>query len=74
MESVWTKDPRPRRKLKAQNGWCVLLQTPGAPAHRWAGVCRLCERFHQVFLDKGLGISDPPRPPEINLQRERPQT
>lgn len=26
------------------------------------------QRFSQVFLDKGLGISDPPRPLEINLR------
>ena len=55
-------------------GACVLLQTPVNPALRWAGVCQVCERFSQVFLAKGLGLSDPPRPPEINFQRELPQT
>lgn len=75
----WSVDKRspsaPRKKPKRKKaGASVLVQTPGPPALMWAGVCRLCERFSQVFLDKGLGISDPPRPPEINFLSGRPQT
>jgi hypothetical protein len=59
------------RTYQSQNGGCglVLLQTPVHPALRWAGVCQMCERFSQVFLAKGLGLSDPLRPPEIKLER-----
>lgn len=63
------KNPSAKRLVRLF--WCRPL---GPPALRWAGVCRLCERFSQVFLDKGLGISDPPRPPEINFLSGRPQT
>lgn len=56
-------------------GKSVFAADPRAnPALRWTGVCQPCERFSQVLQDKGLGLSDPPRPPEINIQRGRPQT
>lgn len=70
-QKIPVRTVNPKRKTV---GAYVLMQTPLSPAHFWAGVCRLCEPFSQVFLDKGLGNSDPPRPPEINLQRRRPQT
>lgn len=50
---VWTKDPRPRRKRKTvSRGVCCR---PLGPALKWAGVCRLSQRFPGI---SGPGIGD----------------